>query len=160
MSTWLKAGLIGVAILIVLNLIGLVQFLGCITAPLSLVAYIVVGVLAASYMPPRREMGTAAGQGALAAVVAGLGGGIVSLGIGLIQAGMGGAIQGSQVLSQLPPEIRDMTRDLGISPDLITGLGGMGGAAICGSVCCLGGIVFAAVLGAIGAAIYASVKPD
>lgn len=70
MSAWLKAGLVGIAILIVLNLIGLIPFLGCITAPLSLTAYIVVGVLAASYMPPKRETGTAAGQGALAAVVA------------------------------------------------------------------------------------------
>ena len=160
MSAWLKAGLVGIAILIVLNLIGLIPYLACITAPLSLATYIVVGVLAASYMPPRREAGTAAGQGALAAVVAGFGGGIISLGIGMIRAAMGGVFQGAQFLSQLPPEIRHQFRDLGISSDLVAGLSGIGGAAVCGSVCCLGGIVFAAVLGAIGAAIYASVNPD
>jgi len=160
MSAWLRAAFVGIAILIVLNLIGLIQFLGCITAPLTLAAYVGVGVLAASYMPPKREAGTAAGQGALAAAVAGLGGGIVSLVIGLIRAGTGSAFRGSQLLSQLPPEVRHSFRDLGISPELVTGFGGIGGAAVCGSVCCLGGIVFSAILGAVGAAIYASVKPD
>jgi len=66
MAAWLKGGLVGIVILIVLNLVGLIPFLGCITAPLSLAAYVVVGLLAASYMPPKRETGTAAGQGALA----------------------------------------------------------------------------------------------
>lgn len=160
MSAWLKAGLVGVAILIVLNLIGLIPFLGCITAPLSLVAYIVVGVLAASYLPPRRETGIAAGQGALAAIVAGFGGGVVALGIGMIQSAMGRAYQGAQLLSQIPPEIRNQLGDLGINPDLVAGFGGIGAAAICGSICCLGSILFAAVLGAIGAAIYAAVNPD
>lgn len=160
MTTWLKAGLIGVGILVVLNLIGLVQVLGCITAPLTLVTYVVVGVLAASYMPPKREAGTAAGQGALAAVVAGLGGGMVSLVISLVRAGTGGMFQGAQVLSSLPPDIQSQIRDLGVSPEILTGAGGIGAAAVCGSVCCVGGIIFAAILGAIGAAIYAAAKPE
>jgi hypothetical protein len=160
MSGWLKAGLIGVAILIVLNLIGLIPFLVCITTPLTLVAYIVVGVLAASYMPARREAGKAAGQGAMASAVAGLGGGIVTLIISLIRTAMGGAIQGAEFLSQLPPEIRYQFRDLGLDAEMLTWMGGIGGSAVCGTVCCLGGIVFAAILGAIGAAIFASVNPD
>ena len=160
MSAWLKAGLIGVATLIVLNLIGLIKVLVCITLPLTLVTYVVVGVLAANYLPPRREVGAAAGQGALAAAVAGLGGGIVSLIISLIQAGMGNAFQGASLLSQLPPDIRHQLNDLGVNPDLIASVSGIGGSFVCGSVCCLGGIVFAAALGAIGAAVYASVKPD
>ena len=160
MSAWLKAGLVGVVIVVVLNLIGQVPFLGCITALLTFVAYVVVGVLAASYMPPVRETGTAAGQGALAAIVTGLVGGLVSLVIGMLQAAMGGAYQGTQLLSQIPPEIRHQLGDLGINPELVTGFGGIGAAAVCGSVCCLGSILFAAVLGAIGGAIYAAVKPD
>jgi hypothetical protein len=160
MSAWLKAGLVGVVILIVLNLIGQIPFVGCITAPLSLAAYIVVGLLAASYLPPKREAGYAAGQGALAAIIAALGGGIASLGIGVIRAALGGVYQGAQIFAQLPPEIRYQLRDLGVNPELFAGRTGIGSAMICGSVCCLGGIVFAAVLGAIGAAIYASVNPD
>lgn len=160
MSAWLKAGLIGAAIVIVLNLIGLVPVLVCITAPLTLVAYLVVGVLAAAYMPPRREAGSAAGQGALAAVIAGFGGGVVSLVANLVRAGTGGMFQYNQMLRTLPPDVAHQFRDLGISPDVLAGAGGIGATAICGSVCCLGGIVFAAVLGAIGAAIYAAMKPE
>jgi hypothetical protein len=68
--------------------------------------------------------------------------------------------QYNQMLRTLPPDVAHQFRDLGISPDVLAGAGGIGAAAICGSVCCLGGIVFAAVLGAIGAAIYAAMKPE
>ena len=46
MNAWLKAGLIGIAILVVLNLLGIIQILNCIVAPLRWITYIVVGVLA------------------------------------------------------------------------------------------------------------------
>ncbi len=157
MSGWLKAGLIGVAILIVLNLIGLIPFLACITAPLSWITYVVVGVLAASYMAPRREAGKAAGQGALAALLASFGGGIVSTIIGVIRGAIGGAAQLPQIMQQIPPELRGQVRDLGIPAEF---LAGAGGAAICGSMCCLVGVFVAAALGAIGGAIYAAVKPE
>ena len=156
MSAWLKAGLIGIAILVVLNLIGLIPVLGCLTMPLGIVAYVVVGALAASYMPPRREAGTAAGQGALAAVLAGFGGGLVGMIIGLIRTAMGGAFQGAEILSQLPPELRHQFRDIGISPDLIAGAGGIGAAAICGSLCCVGGIMIAMIIATIGAVIVSA----
>jgi len=157
MSGWLKAGLIGVAILVVLNLIGLIPVLACITTPLSLIAYIVVGVLAASYMQPRRETGKAAGQGALAALLAGFGGGIVGFIITLIKGAIGGAAQLPEIMQQIPPEFRGQVRDLGIPVEF---LAGAGGAAVCGSMCCLVGVFVAAALGAIGGAIYAAVKPD
>ncbi len=160
MSAWLKAGLIGAAIVIVLNLIGLVSFLGCITAPLSLLAYIGIGILAASYIPPRREAGNAAGQGALAAAIAGIAGGVVSLVASLVRMGRVGMFQYTQFFQALPPDVAQQFKDLGIGPDVLAGAGGIGIATVCGSVCCLGGIVFAAVLGAIGAGIYASVKPE
>jgi len=157
MNAWLKAGLIGIAILVVLNLIGLISFLGCIVAPLRWITYIVVGVLAASYMLPGREAGKAAGQGALAGAIAGLGGGVVNFIIAMIQTATGGAAQALQALEQLPPELRYQIRDLGISPEL---LAGVGGTAVCSSICCFGGILLAAALGAIGAAIYAAAKPE
>ncbi len=160
MSSWLKAGLIGAGILLVLNLIGIIPILNCLTLPLGLVAYFAIGALAASYLPPRRESGQAAKQGALAGMVAGFGGGLTSLVIGIIQASMGGVFQAGQILSQLPPDVRHQLRDLNISPDLIAGAGGVGGIAVCGSVCCVGGIIFAALFGAIGAALYATAKPE
>lgn len=160
MAGWLKAGLIGIGVLVVLSLIGLVQILNCITLPLTVVTYVVVGVLAASYMTPRREAGAAAGQGALAALVASFGGGLVAFVINLLRAATGRAYEVTDLLRLLPPEILLQLRDLGISPNLVSGVGGVGFAAVCGSACCLTGIVFAVILGAIGGAIYAAVKPD
>ena len=58
-SPALKAGLVGAAIMLVLNLISLVPALGCIALPLELIAYIAVGALAALWMMPRREPGRA-----------------------------------------------------------------------------------------------------
>ena len=72
-SPALKAGLIGAAIVLVLNLIGIIPVIGCIGLPLELVAYGVIGALAALWMTPRREAGRAAGQGALAGLIAGRG---------------------------------------------------------------------------------------
>ena len=76
-SPALKAGLIGAAIVLVLNLIGIIPVIGCIGLPLELVAYVVIGALAALWMTPRREAGRAAGQGALAGLIAGAVSGIV-----------------------------------------------------------------------------------
>ena len=73
----LKAGLIGAAIVLVLNLIGIIPVIGCIGLPLELVAYGVIGALAALWMTPRREAGRAAGQGALAGLIAAAVSGVV-----------------------------------------------------------------------------------
>jgi len=162
MKGWLKAGLFGMGILVVLSILGLIPFMGLCVVPLRWVTYIVVGVLAASYMLPPRETGPAAQDGAMAAAVAAAGGGVVGLIIALIQGAMGGSAQFTEVMRQLPPEAIQGLRDLGITPEMLTGAGGgvaaLGGAAVCGSVCCIGGIIFAAILGAVGGAIYASVK--
>jgi hypothetical protein len=162
MSGWLKAGLIGVAILVVLSLLGIIPFVGLCVLPLRWIAYIVVGVLAASYMQLPREAGPAAKEGALAGAVAAAGGGVVNLIITVIQGATGGAMQFGEVLRQLPPEAIQGLRDLGVTPEMLTGAGGgaaaIGGAALCGSACCVGGIILAAALGAVGGAVYASMK--
>ena len=52
--------------------------------------------------------------------------------------------------------------DMGLEPEMIRGVtaffASLGGTAVCGSICCLTGIVVAAVLGAIGAASFAATK--
>jgi hypothetical protein len=78
MLPWLKAGLIGGAILVVLNLLGVIPCVGVISCIGGLVVYGGIGALAAYWMPPERMSGPAAGQGALAALVAALIGGIVN----------------------------------------------------------------------------------
>ncbi|MDD3828274.1 MAG: hypothetical protein PHY79_20100 [Anaerolineae bacterium] len=154
MSPWMKAGLIGGAVIVVLNLLGLIPCVGLIACGLSLLVYAGVGVLAAYWMPPPRAAGTAAGQGALAAVVAALIGGIVNTILITVQVV---ATDSSTILSQVPPETLEQLRQSGIDPATLMSPG-FGVAT--GAVCCLGGLVFAAILGAIGAAIMAAVKEN
>ena len=37
---------------------------------------------------------------------------------------------------------------------------GPAGAMLSGSLCCVGGLIFAAILGAVGGALFAAIKPD
>lgn len=157
MSPWLKAGLIGAGVLVLINLLGLIPYLGCLALPLTLIAYLGVGVLAASYQPAPRQAGPAAGQGALAALVAGIIGGLVSWALTLIQAALGGT---AQAFSQLPPELmrqmQQLQADTGMSPEMLAGAGALVG----GGLCCSVGVLIAVALGAIGGAVYAALKPE
>ncbi len=166
MASWLKAGLIGAGILVVLALVSIIPFAGLCVVPLRWIAYIVIGIMAASYMTPPREAGKAAGQGALAGMVAAAVGGIVSMVISVIQVSIfGGAQQMTDIVRQIPPEVMQQLRDAGIPVRELLSSGtpagvGLGSAALCSSVCCMGGIAFAAALAALGAAIYAGMKSE
>ena len=154
MSPWMKAGLIGGAIVVVLNLLGLIPCVGLFACGLGFVVYAAVGALAAYWMPPPRNAGTSAGQGALAAAVAGLIGGVVNTILIAVQVAI---TDTSTVISQLPAESLEQLRQAGIDPaSLMSPIFGL----FTGGVCCLGSLVFAVILGAIGAAIFAAVKPD
>jgi len=164
MSAWLKAGLIGGAILFFVDIIGQIPFICCCAPLLMLAVYIAVGVMAASYMPLPRDTGKAAGQGALAAVIASFIGGLINLIISVIRAAIWSTSQVGQVWTDLPLEVQFLLRDMGLEPEMVNELsnfaGGIGGTTVCGSICCLGGILIAAMLGALGALIYAAAKSD
>lgn len=154
MSPWLKAGLVGAAILIVLNILGLIPCVAFFTCILGLVAYAGIGALAAFWMPPLREAGAAAGQGAAAAVLAGLVGGLVNMVITSLQLAL---TDSAAILSQIPPESLRQMEEVGMDPAMFTGpVFGL----LAGGGCCLAGVILAAVLGAIGGAIFAAVKAD
>ncbi len=157
MSPWLKAGLIGAAILVVLNLLGIIPCVGVITCILGLLAYIGIGALAAYYMPPLRDAGAAAGQGALAAVLAAAIGGVVNTIVGVVRMAV---VDSAQVMAQIPPETLRQLEEAGIDPQIFEQFTGPGGAVISGSVCCLISLLIAAGLGAIGGAIYASMRQE
>jgi hypothetical protein len=157
MSPWLKAGLIGGVVLTVLNLLGLIPCVGWLTCILGLVAYAGIGALAAHWMPPLRMAGPAAGQGAVAAMVAALIGGVVNTIIILVEVAIGGS---AQILSQIPPETLRQLEQQGMDPQILNTFVGPVGALLGGSMCCLGGLVLAAVLGAIGGAVYAGIRAD
>jgi hypothetical protein len=154
MSSWLKAGLIGAAVLVVLNLLGLIPCVGFITCILGLLAYIGIGVLAAYWIPPIREAGAAAGQGAMAATLAALIGGVVNAIVSTIQLAV---TDTADILAMLPAESLQQMQEAGVDPGLFTGPGF--GAAV-GSACCIVGLILAAILGAVGGAVYAGIKPD
>jgi hypothetical protein len=154
MSPWLKAGLIGGVVLIVLNLLGLIPCVGLVTCVLGLLAYAGIGILAAYWMPPVRMAGQAAGQGALAAVLAALIGGIVNTIVVVIQMAV---TDTSAILAQIPDDALQQLYDAGVDPGTFVGpVGGILG----GSMCCVGGLILAAILGAIGGAVFAAIRPD
>lgn len=157
MSPWLKAGLIGAVVLVVLNLLGLIPCVGIITCILGLVAYAGIGALAAYWMPPVRETGAAAGQGALAAGVAAIIGGLVNMAVTFIQTTAMGT---AQIMSQLPPETIQQLEDAGMDPAIFEQFVGPLGALLGGGLCCLGGLILAVILGAIGGAVFAAIQKD
>lgn len=156
MSPWVKAGLVGAAVLVVINLVGLIPVLcvGCVSPLLGIVAYLGIGILAAYWMPPPRMAGPGAGQGALAAVLAALIGGVVNIIIYTIQMAV---IDTATIMSQIPAESLQQLEELGMDPSVLVGpqIG-----VLTGSVCCLIGLILAAILGAVGGAIFAGLKAD
>ena len=160
MQPWLKSGLIGALALLIINLFELITtFLiplaGCCTFPLTLIAFFVVGLLAAYWMEAPREAGPAAGQGALAALIAGIVNGILVLLSAIVQTSL---VDMSTYMQQLPLEVMgEFMRTTGVSPNLLFGVGG---GVIFGSLCCSVEIILAAALGAFGGAIYAAIKSD
>jgi hypothetical protein len=155
MPSWLKAGLIGGVILLLLDVVIQIPILGCCGWFLTLFAYIGIGAMAAHYTARPRNTGKATKDGAIAAVVAAFFGGVFNFIFGLMRVAVLQAAGQGDILAQIPPELRYQLRDMGISPEFF---GGIGGVSVCNSVCCLTGIFIAAILGAIGGAIYASMK--
>jgi hypothetical protein len=127
-------------------------------AILGLVLYVVVGVLAANWMDPPREVGKGAGSGAVAGLITALVGGIANVIISAARFAVGGGQAAiMRQLEQLPPEVFDQLRDLGIRPGMLASPGwAIGGSALC----CGLGLLLAAALGAAGGAIMASLKRE
>jgi hypothetical protein len=156
MKPGVKAGLIGGAVLIVLDLLGLVPVLGCVSMPLQLLAYIGIGVLAGIWLAPRREGGRAAGQGAIAGLIAAAIGGVVSIALAPVTLALSGGPQA--ILSQLPAESLEALRGAGIDPNTIINSGTTAGLT---AICCVPvGLLLGAGLGALGGVILAGIKPE
>jgi hypothetical protein len=157
-SATLKAGLIGAAVAAVLALLGLIPCLGCIASLLALVLYAGVGVLTARWLEPPRDAGKAAGRGAVAGLIAALGWGITNLIINVIRFSVGNTQAAlMRQFRQLPPQLRDTWRDLGVDPSMLASpLVNVGGSALCCGIA----VVLAAALGAAGAAIAVSLQRE
>ena len=163
MSSWLKAGVIGAVIVVVLKVLQVVPCVNCCAIPAEWVAYGCIGALAAYWISPMRTMGTGAWQGALAALIAAAIGGVIGIGVSVVGntvlAPMLAPMQES-MLRQMPPEFFSQLVPMGITPELITRTGQSTTETITGgAMCCTVGLVIAAVLGAIGGLVFAVVKP-
>ncbi|MBI1880185.1 MAG: hypothetical protein HYR94_18520 [Chloroflexi bacterium] len=152
----LKAGGIGAGVLIVLNILGLIPCVGCITLILSLAAYVGVGVLAARWLPPPRDGASGAKNGAAAALVAGIVSGLVNMVIAGIQFAISGTSQLTEAINNLPPEQAQALADAGISPAAL----GIGAVLGIGFGCCLLGMLIAAGLGAAGGYFWGNSHPN
>lgn len=157
MSAWLKAGLIGAAVVGVLNLLGLIPCVGVVACGLAILSYAGIGALAAYYMPPMRDTGRAAGFGALAALIAGLVGGLVNMVVVFVQSS---SLDSAQILSQIPAEMLQQLEASGADMSILDTFAGPVGALIGGSICCVGSLILAAILGAVGGAVFAAIKAD
>ena len=156
MKPGIKAGLIGGAVLVVLNLFGLLPVLGCISMPLQLLAYVGIGMLAGFWLAPRREGGRAAGQGAIAGLLAAAIGGIVSIVLAPVSLALTGGPQA--ILSQIPAESLAQLRSAGIDPSTLINSGTTAGLT---AICCVPvGLLLGAGLGALGGLIFAGIKPE
>ena len=158
MQASLKAGAIGAGAAVILALINLIRCAGCFTWILGLLLYIGVGALAAYWLPPVRTAGEGAGAGAIAGVVTGIVGGIANMIIAALRFAIsGGPGAAMRQMGQLSPEVMRQLYDAGVDPRIFASIGGVIGVS---AVCCVIGLVIAAVLGAIGGVIFAAVKPE
>jgi hypothetical protein len=160
MSGWLKAGLIGAVIVVVLKVLQQVPCVNCCALPLEWVAYGCIGALAARSIAPVRTMGAGAGQGALAGLVAAAIGGVIGIGINVVGAKVMAPFQVA-MLRQLPPDVLQQLMQAGLDPRMLSGIGA-GALDTIGTsaVCCGVGLVIAAALGALGGLVFAAVKSE
>lgn len=160
MSGWLKAGLIGAAIVIVLKVLGVIPCVSCCALPLEWVAYGCIGALAAYWISPVRMMGSAAGQGALAALIAAVIGGVVGIGANVVGGAVLAPLQNAW-LRQLPPNMLHEMSKAGLDPQLLAGAGaGVLTNLTAGTMCCGISLGIGAGLGALGGLIFAAVKSE
>ena len=84
-------------------------------------------------------------------------GGIAFTIFGVIQTSL---VDTTEVISSIDPALVDQLVEMGVDIQALETMLGPAGALLSGSLCCVGGLIFAAILGAVGGALYAAIKPD
>lgn len=148
----LKAGGIGAGVLILLNLLGLIPCVNCITFILSLGVYGGIGVLAARFMTMPLNANSGALNGAIAAGIATIIAGIVNA---VVQS-LFLSLTGNSPLAQLPPEQLQALSEAGLDPTILASGGSIFVFAL---LCCSILFILAAGLGAAGGAFWGSRNP-
>jgi hypothetical protein len=151
----LKAGLIGLAVMVVISLINQLllaelfaaqPMLSLASCGVSVVLYVGIGVLAAFFLPAPRS----AGDGAKAGLIAGLISAVVSVLLGVVILVI--RTRSGAPLPGVTPEQLEMMEQQGMNLGLITLISGSVGA-VCGAG-------LGAGAAAAGGALLAAIKPD
>ncbi len=155
-----KAGLIGAAIAIGLQLIGLIPCIGPVLSCLGLLALAVaVGVLAVRMATePISSSGTAAGAGAVAGAITGAVSSVTGTILSALQLALGfGMANISQWYRYMPPEALEQMRRYGMDPRMMLQPRALGAGLLLGGCFSLvfAIIVFAAIA-AVAALVYHS----
>jgi hypothetical protein len=150
----LRAGILGAAASIILSLLALIPFFGCLIMPISLLLYVGIGMLAA-YLQLRRRPQTSkqriAQLGFLAGLVTGLADGVVGLATVPLALPMTGGSEA--ILAQLPPWVADLLSGLGLAPADVFSTGGL---FVLAALIAILTVVLATLLGTVGSLIYAA----
>ncbi len=148
----LKAGLIGMVILVVMALLNqfvllkVSQVFSWISCGVNLLVYLGMGALAGFFLAAPRTPKQAAGAGAIAGLI----GGGVSSAVGAVI--LFAQVAGGQGIPGADPQQMQQLVEAGIDPTMLVVISGSMGM-VCGMAIGIG-------LAAIGGAIFASVKPD
>ena len=147
----LKAGLIGLVVMLVWTVVGqLVPMTGALrwaSTAASLALYAGIGVLAGFFLAPPRTPGKGAGAGAIAGVLSGLIAGVVGMVILFVQMSRGGGN-----IPGLTPDQMQQMAESGMDPTTLIVISAVP------SVACV--MAVGSGLAAIGGAIIAAIKPD
>jgi hypothetical protein len=143
----LNAGLVGGGKMIVLQFIGLILLLRCVTWSIAFITFIFIGALGLSNLPPVRQTELGASRGVLDTLRAQAMRGMLGLFISIIRTV---SEKTATVITQVPPQILQIIHGLGIPSHMILEIGRV-------AICCTTGILIAITMGAIGSAIYASI---
>lgn len=147
----LKAGLIGLVIMVVMTLLDqfvllrISQVFSWISCGTSLLLYVGTGMLAGFFLAPPR----APNQGAGAGAIAGLLSGVVSSALGIVILAV--QISSGRPIPGVDPQQMQQLAESGMDPAIL---------AVSGSIGALCGLGVGVGLAAVGGAILAAVKPD
>ena len=150
---WLKAGIIGTAVSIVLAVLGVIPFISCLICPITCVSWFVIplfsGFLAATWDNVGNDYTSAAKSGALAGLIIGIVSGFVSLILNVISSVFNFGLSSSYSYLE-DQNLADFT----FLPV------GIGGAIICGSIGFIFGIIINVVIALLGGIIKAAMNKD
>lgn len=148
----LQAGLFGGGLAVLLDLIGLLPYVGlCLALPLFPVVFFVTGLATVRVVEGEPDVGLAAFGGVGAGLLAGLIGGLAAMFLAPLRLSIAGGPQA--VVQLLSPDLVQRLVERGLDPVAVMDFAAGVGAGMLGCTLQLGSAV---VLAALGAALYAA----